>query len=385
MWFFFEFLLDRNTDRKNLATAKEQRKMSVFHRKHSNSNSKIQPVLLSSERPSNVNSEALPEEVPDRVEEIKDEVVEMTKGDHKIPHRTIDHFRSFPLVQQTRSFIHQLPVARVFIANTKPVVKQVLESKPLQLALPVTNFFDNVANSSLNLTEKVVPAIKTKTYGHLRQEAMYPCNATVNGGKKAKDKVVTLVDENIYKPSHNQVLKFRSYYNEKFYDTKGRPLVRSSLDPVTRPINNAFENMTIKYFPEGEKVPQEGYSCEVNRSAALAHNLVNRSYPVVQRNIFYVTMIPCNYVVYVNQVFNECLDKQPNLKPKQCWFATKMALGRIKKETIESLKNKTSRKSWRKNNNVNEPRGFKSNQTPVEDFQERIREVENQLQEKVAA
>lgn len=356
--------------------------MSVFHRKHSISNSKNQPVLLSSERPNNSITESLPEEVPDRVEEIKEEVVEMTKGDRKIPHRTIDHFRSYPLVQQTRSFVHQLPIARVVIANTKPVVKQVLESKPLQLALPVTNFFDNVANSSLNLTEKVVPSIKTKTYGTLRDEAMYPCNITVDYGKKAKDRAVLVVNENVYKPSHNQVMKFRKYYNEKFYDTKGRPLVRSSLDPVTGPFNNVFEKMTVKYFPEGETVPKEGYSCEINRSAALAHNLVHRSYPVVRNNVFYVTMIPCNYALYINQVFNESLDKQPNLNAKHCWDATKMALGRIRKETIDSIKERTP---WQNKRAMKKPQGFKPNQDPVEDFQERIREVENQLQEKVAA
>lgn len=357
--------------------------MSVFHRKHSNSAAKSQPVLLSSERPSNVNfAETLPEQVADSVDEIREEAVAMTKGNNKIPHRTIDHFRSYPLVQQTRSFIHQVPVARVFIANTKPVVKQVLESKPMQIALPVTNFLDNVANSSLNVTEKIVPSIKTKTYGRLKEEALYPCNVTVQYGVKAKDKVVYLVDENVYKPAHNQVLKFRRYYNEKFYDTKGRPLVRSTLDPITRPVNDIFENLTVKYFPEGEKVPQDGYSCEINRSAALANNLVHRSYPVVQRNFINLTMLPCNYVLYVNRVLNESLDKQPNMRPTQCWDATKTAVVRIKNETLGSIKEKTP---WKNRKRVKKPQGFRSNPSPIEDFQEKIREVENQLKEKVAA
>lgn len=359
--------------------------MSVFHRKHSNSSSKNQPVLLSLERSNNSQTEPLPEEVQSQLEEVAEEMTEKVKSDRKIPNRTVEHFKSYPLVQQTRSFLYKLPVARVVIANTKPVVKQVLESKPMQIAFPVTNFFDNIANSSLNMTEKVVPSIKTKTYEILRDEAMMPCNTTVEYSKKTTNRVVSLVDDNVYKPSHDQVMKFRKFYNERIYDTKGKPLVRSTLNPVTAPFNNLFENLTIKYFPEGEKVPTEGYSSELNRSVALAWNFVNRSYPVVQRNIISVGMIPCNYVFYVNNVFNESLDSQPNLKPKNCWRATKMALTRVRKETMDSIKQKSPHRIFKKRQSVTKPSTLKSNRTPVEAFHDRIREVENQLQEKVTA
>lgn len=359
--------------------------MSVFHRKHSNSSSKNQPVLLSLERSNNAQTETLPEEIRGEVEAVAEEITARANGDRKIPKRTIEHVKSYPLVQQTRSFLYKLPVARVVIANTKPVVKQVLESKPLQLAFPVTNFFDNVANSSLNLTEKVVPSIKTKTYGTLRDEAMLPCNTTVEYSKKTSNKIVCLVDDNVYKPSHEQVMKFRKFYNERFYDTKGKPLVRSTLNPITAPFNNLFENLTIKYFPEGEKVPTEGFSSELNRSVALAWNFVNRSMPVVQRNLIAVGMIPCNYVVYVNNVFNESLDSQPNLKPKHCWRATTMALKRVRKETMDSIKSKSPHRIFKKRKPVTNPGLVKSNRTPVEAFHDRIREVESQLQEKVTA
>ncbi|QLQ81853.1 hypothetical protein HG537_0G01070 [Torulaspora globosa] len=356
--------------------------MSVFHRKHSNSSPKNQPVLLSLERPNNSQTDSLPEEVEGQME---GKAIAKTKGERKIPDRTIKHVKSYPLVQQTRSLLYRLPVARVVIANTKPVVKQVLESKPLQLAFPVTNFFDNVANSSLNLTEKIVPAIKTKTYQNLKDDAMMPCNTTVEYSKKTTGKIVSLVEDNVYKPSHNQVMKFRKFYNEKIYDTKGKPLIRSTLNPITAPFNNLFENLTIKYFPEGEKVPTEGYSSELNRSVALAWNFVNRSYPVVQKGIVHIGMIPCNYVIYVNNVFNESLDSQPDLKPKHCWQATKVGLTRVRKETMDSIKQKSPHRIFKKRQTVNKTNLIKPNRTPVEAFHERIREVENQLHENVTA
>lgn len=322
--------------------------MSVFHRKHSGS-SKNLPILLSSEGPSNTNGDSLPRAVQSQVEEMANQVHEAVNGKSKvIPSKTIDHVRSYPLVQQTRSFLYQIPVARVVIANTKPVVKQVLESKPLQLVLPVTNLVDTMANSSLNLTEKVIPSLKVKTYQRLGEEAMIPYTLTVKYSKIVTNQTVSLVEKNVYNPAHEQVLKFRKYYNEKFYDTQGKPLIRSTFDPVTGPVNNVFENLTIKYFPEGKEVSKDGYSSELNRSFALLLNFISRTAPIVERRVLNVAWLPCNYVVHVNDVFNKSLDKQPELTIKYSWVASKDAVKQLEKELIGYAKGKSPTKLYKK-------------------------------------
>lgn len=356
-------------------------KMSVFHRKHSGS-SKNFPVLLSSERAENSNIESLPGAVQDEVEQIGEDANVTRKLKKTIPSKTFDHVKSYPLVQQTRSFLYQIPVARVVIANTKPVVRQVLESKPLQLVLPVTNLVDNVANSSLNLTEKVVPSLKTKTYQRLGEEALIPYNLTMKYGKQITDTTVTIIDQNVYQPAHGQVLKFRKYYNEKFYDTNGKPLVRSTLDPVTAPFNNLFEKLTIQYFPEGKKVPKEGYSSELNRSVALFINFVSRSAPVLESNVFNISMLPCNYVLHVNNVFNENLDKQPKLTMKYSWAASKDSVKKLKGEAIEYAKENSPHKLLKCKNSKKKRHGYHTQGQQA--LQDRIEEVEAQIQAQAA-
>ncbi|QLG73569.1 hypothetical protein HG535_0F00790 [Zygotorulaspora mrakii] len=343
--------------------------MSVFHRKHSGS-SKNLPVLLSSEGPSNFHADGLPDLVQDQVHGIANEVHEVVNGKKAtIPSKTIDHFRSYPLVQQTRSFLHQIPVARVVLSNTKPMVKQVLESKPLQLALPVTNAVDSVANLGLNLTEKIIPSLKTKTYQRLGEEAMIPYHFTAKYGKIATDQTFAIVEKNVYNPAHSQVLKFRKYYNEKFYDTKGKPLVRSTFDPVTAPVNNVFEKLTIKYFPNGKDVPKEGYSSELNRSLALFINFVSRTAPIVEQNVLTITMLPCNYAKHVNDVFNKSLDKQPQMTLKYSWTASKDAVKQLEREMIRYVKGKSPTKMLKRSKNT---------------IQENVEQVENEIQAQVA-
>ncbi|AQZ12795.1 SPS4 (YOR313C) [Zygosaccharomyces parabailii] len=329
--------------------------MPAFHRKHSGSSKNI-PVLLSSEHtnPSNVASnvtahaEAIPDKIHNQVENAADNlqtevdnVVDSVQNPPKntsIPSKTVDHIKSYPLVQQTRSFLYGIPAARVLHANAKPLVKSVLESKPMQLALPVTNTVDTVANSSLSLTEKVIPSLKTKTYQKLAEEAKLPFTYTKKYSKQATNKTVELADQNVYQPAHNQVMKFRKYYNKKFYDTKGKPLVRSSLDPMTGPINNLFENLYIKWLPNGTPVSKDGYSSELNRSVALVINFFSRTIPVIEKHIADTSMMPCHYVMHVNSVFNKSLDKQPSLGFMDFWNASKRAISELEKEAIQYAK-----------------------------------------------
>ncbi|CAR28815.1 hypothetical protein ZYGR_0U01740 [Zygosaccharomyces rouxii] len=323
--------------------------MPAFHRKHSSGSSKNPPVLLSSESasPSNVASnvaaqvENATEKVQTQVANVTEQVeqhVTVPERKKAIPLKTVDHIKSYPLVQETRSFLQEVPAARILHANTKPWLKSILESKMMQIALPVTNTVDTMANSSLNLTEKIVPSLKTKTYQKLGEEALLPYTYTKKYGKQATDKTLSIADQNIYQPTHNQVLKFRKYYNEKLYDTKGKPLVRSSLDPLTAPLNNFFQNNYVKWFPKGEDVPKDGYSSELNRSVALVINFFSRSIPVLEKSVIDTGMMPCHYFIHANKVLNKSLDKQPSLGFKDSLNGSKNAISELEKEAAEYIK-----------------------------------------------
>ncbi|SCV05056.1 LANO_0G17502g1_1 [Lachancea nothofagi CBS 11611] len=257
--------------------------------------------------------------------------------------KSVQHVKSYPLVKQTHEFIAQLPATRVFVANTKPVYDSVANSKPAQWVSPVTRMVDSVADKGLEVTDKWIPFLKTKTYKDLRQDASTPFIYTKNAVVQASNATVEAADTYVYEPTHNQVIKFRQFYNAKVYDTHGKPLLRSSMDPVVGPYNQKLETMTKSYFPTGKEVATNGFNSEISRTLALTSNLLERMSPVAQQKLVNFVMAPCTYTQHVNNVFNHNLDKQENLGPANSWNASKNAVSTLNQETLEYVNNARNR------------------------------------------
>ncbi|SCU98356.1 LAFA_0G17348g1_1 [Lachancea sp. 'fantastica'] len=264
----------------------------------------------------------------------------MSETEVIVKHRfkSVQHIKSFPLVKQTHGFVAKLPAARVIVANTKPVYKYVANSKPAQWVAPVTRAVDSLADKGLETTENLVPCLKVKTYADLYEDATTPFVCTRNAVVKVASAAVDAADNYVYEPTHQQVIKFRKFYNAKFYDTHGKPLLRSSLDPIVAPYNKKLEQATKRRFPEGKDVPTSGYSSEISRTLALTHNLLHRMSPVAQNRLVNFVLLPCRYTQHVNDVFNENLDKQESLSISNSWTASIGAVSILHKETIEYVK-----------------------------------------------
>ncbi|SCU84981.1 LAMI_0C09670g1_1 [Lachancea mirantina] len=274
--------------------------------------------------------------MPQAIEEALEEAhVQIVGTKHSV---TAHHIHSYPLVKQTGEFLGRVPVARIFVANTKPIYEAVANSRPAKWVAPVTDRVDLLADRGLQLTDKWVPALKTTTYEGIGKDVMTPYNATRNAAEKARLATLDAADKYLYDPVHSRVLQTRRYYNEKIYDTKGKPLVRGSFDPVVAPVNQRVEGFISKRFPEGKHVPTDGFSNELSRSAALAVNFVQRAIPAVENRVYDIAMGPCHYVKHVNDVFNHNLDKQDDLSLTNSWTASRNAVQELNKETVEYLK-----------------------------------------------
>ncbi|CAL9731102.1 sporulation-specific protein 4 [Monosporozyma unispora] len=256
------------------------------------------------------------EETQDTMQEMGEtfshELNQLTKGKLGDHFKTIKHLKSYPLIQETQKHMDNCVITKVIIANTEPMMVKVLNSKPLQIVSPVTNFIDKVSYSSLKLTEKIVPSIKTKTFKILGDEIMTPVNKTRSVTKKVKNGMVNKGHRYVYQPTNSKIIQWRKYYNDKFYDTKGKPLVRGTFDPVILPLNNVFENSTHKYFPQCEPVNGK-FSCEFDRSVALSIKLIQNVIPIVESKTTEVIKSPFHYANHVNSVINKHIDMESNL------------------------------------------------------------------------
>lgn len=264
--------------------------------------------------------------------------------------KAINHINSYPLVQQTFSGLEQIAINKIIYANTKPIILSISNSKPVKLIEPVTRLTDNIFDKSLTLAEIAVPSLKTKTYERLYQELMTPCNFVV----KTANGSINITNQYVITPTHNQILNFRKYYNEHFYNTNGAPIIRGTLDPLVRPCNSGYEKLIVKILPNGKQVPTDGYSNQLDRTFALTVNLVQRTIPVIKTQTKGVVTLPFKYVYHVNNIFNENLDKQENLKLGNCYSASKNSIKQLNKETIDYLKSSSPKLSlpcFRKKNN----------------------------------
>ncbi|QEU59174.1 Sps4 [Kluyveromyces lactis] len=294
--------------------------MSIFRKKHNQPTGEEQTTVQPHE--DNQNTEESQNQVENQITSYK----------------TVDHINGYPLVQQTKEILDGISVARVVKANTLPTATAILTSKPVKFVEPVTKIVDTVADTGLTVTEKVIPSLKTKTYQRLGEEAMIPYNLTSKAVNKTVDTTVSFAENYIYEPTHNQILKFRQYYNEKVYDTHGKPLIRGSLDPLVSPCNKWYESLINSSFPEGKEVPTNGFSNELDRSFALTFNAIQRAASVFNKRSKETILAPCNYVKHVNDVLNVNLDNQEDLSLPKSWVATKDSFQELNQETIDYIK-----------------------------------------------
>ncbi|AMD20226.1 HDL518Wp [Eremothecium sinecaudum] len=253
--------------------------------------------------------------------------------------RTMTHINSYPLVQQTKHILRRFPPTRVVLSNTKPIIIGAVTSKPMTLVRPVTGIADRVFDKTLSVTEMIVPSMKTKTYQRLGEEIMLPYTITKTVAQKTTSTAKYALRTYFFEPTHEQVLKFRKYYNEKIIDTHGKPLIRGTLDCIVGPVNRRYESLIIKVLPEGKPVPTTGFTNECDRNLALTCNMIGRLGPAAVKKTSAILFSPCNYVKHVNDVFNDNLDRLENLQWANSWKAAKNAIAELNGETLEHVKN----------------------------------------------
>ena len=261
-------------------------------------------------------------------------------------HKTVTHLKRYPLVLETRDTLESIAASRVVLANTIPLVRSVVNSKPVKAVQPVTNVVDDIMASGLDLTEAIVPSLKTKTFSVLKKEFLWPVRVTVQYTKVAVNGVINAGNGYVYKPAHERIIKTRQAYNKKYFDTKGKPLIRGALDPVISPVNNVIESNTKKFFPKGRDVaPRSAFSCEFDRNLALSLNLASRATPVFERKFITVVTAPVRYLKHVNDVLNVHLDREQNLGPRNSFKAIEHATNHLGVEVATTLRTKFSRTS----------------------------------------
>lgn len=219
---------------------------------------------------------------------------------------TTAHLMSYPLVKETVELVEKIPGVSTIESASKPVAEFMHEQSLLK---PAVDTIDKMGSSALEMTENVVPCMKTVGYEDIANTIEAPFIAASDGVKKCTQWTNETVEENVCSPSKQLIKDFRAYYNEHLYDTKGKPLLRSSMDPLVRPVNSYMESMAKNYLPETEPMTHE-FSSEIEKNMFLSYDITKRSIPVVMNKKLEIVMSPYNYTMHAVDIFKDNWAKQ---------------------------------------------------------------------------
>lgn len=255
--------------------------------------------------------------------------------------KTLHHLKSIRLYSETKERVEKISVVRVIAANTKPIYEHILRTTPLVKMRFLTDFVDRTTLATVELAEKCVPSIKTVSTSNIVDAVKYPIVTPLKLTKDVKDATVDFVTYFAYRPYHNQILKFRGFYNKKIIDTKNKPLVRGMLDPFISPLNDSVETKVKKIFPNMTYHQKETFCCETSRSLSLAYIFMEGSKHRSIHLMGETLMLPFKMTKDFDSALNKHLDMQSDMGFRSTLKATNGAIIELKKGMFQTLKGKT--------------------------------------------
>jgi sporulation-specific protein 4 len=248
----------------------------------------------------------------DEITEVPPLVSEPVAGEDGRPKfQTTTHIASYPLIRETLNLVETIPGVRVLKVTTQsladPIVGFVFFNGLIQ---PIVKTIDDFGVQTLGTVDSFVPCITTVGYNEVGELIKSPFISTDQTVRAVVVSTNDAFDFNIKEPTKKLVHTARGYYNAHVYDTQGKPLLRSSVDPIFRPINRAVDEFISKNLPEGGQPVSKDFSSEVERNFWLTWDLNKRSIPVITGKINEVFMAPCTYTKHALDVFHDNLNRQ---------------------------------------------------------------------------
>ena len=262
--------------------------------------------------------------------------------------KTIEHLKDYKLYGEGKTKAMDIAIVRVIHVNAKPIVKCIRQSRILLSTRFITNLVDRATLSTLLLAERIMPSMKTIGTKEILRSVTMPIVVPIRLAIDVKHATIEAGTYFIYRPYHNELTRFRHFYNRKLIDTKNKPLIRGSIDPVVKPLNDSIENVVMERFPDLLAKQRKDFCCETSRSTMLVYVATEGSKLATMKHMKHKMMMPCVMIRRTNEIFNEHLDKQEDLGMKSVLRAVDGAFKQIEKEAIEYLRNMMKPRRFRK-------------------------------------
>jgi sporulation-specific protein 4 len=229
-------------------------------------------------------------------------------------YQTAARIMTYPLVKETADFLLSIPGVMA-VENTKSSVMEPVTTYIHGQAMlkPVIESIDHIGQQTLDTVDNAAPFLKTATYASVGDVIKTPFIQMEQTTQQAVQWTEETVDRTVVSPTRKMVHDFRAYYNRNVYDTKGKPLIRGSFDPVMRSMNRSIEGFAKKTLPKWEPV---GTDCntEIGKTFALTKDLTVHAIPEIINMKTEIVKMPYTYTVHAIHVFQQnMLKEQSNI------------------------------------------------------------------------
>lgn len=227
----------------------------------------------------------------------------------------MSHLATYPAVAAVAGLAASFPVVKIFASNAVPLLMAMRErSKPVsdpvvKHATPVVQRVDKLGDDLLTNMDKHFPQLQNAQpedmYEYARKPVTNARSAAVNYSNAARGALSTRIVDPIKQVSKNARIQYA-----RVYDTKGKALIRSRLDPLIHPINDRIEGIIVDYLPEGDEIPpSEKMSNEFSRTWRLARVVYRRARPAISEQAANVATIPQVTRAHVREVYEDEMSK----------------------------------------------------------------------------
>ncbi|CAN6674554.1 hypothetical protein TRVA0_056S00672 [Trichomonascus vanleenenianus] len=205
----------------------------------------------------------------------------------------VQHMASYPAIAAVVGFAASFPVVKIFASNAVPLFMAARKrSKPVsdpiaRRAKPVLVRADKFGDQALNTVDRTFPRLKTAQPEEVLEMARVPIRNVRSSASAAH----RTLDRGIVRPAKQATSVARARY-ARVYDTNGKALLRSRLDPIVMPLNDRLEGFIVDYVSDGNDIEKKPVSNELSRTVRLGRVALHRARPALRAHVVYLSDLP---------------------------------------------------------------------------------------------
>ncbi|KAG7720484.1 hypothetical protein KL949_001742 [Ogataea haglerorum] len=158
-----------------------------------------------------------------------------------------------------------------------------------------TEVLDSYMDHWLEDVEHIVPEVKTLRMRDIRDSLTRPVVDASLFVDRNMHALSVAMNQRVLEPARKTASDFRKAY-APLYDTQGRALLRSQLDPVFRPLNERLARLV------GDDAGTE-YSSELTHSLRLLYGVAEQTRPRIANSVVRSRQLPRQVASHLNEVY----------------------------------------------------------------------------------